>query len=100
SWPRDAASAAVSRRTLFFFTATAAPAIYSLSLHDALPIFGRRHELLALAGGGARLLPVEAGTRGCDDRHGNHGEHDDAVGHQQIFTAIMVRSSSHGPPPV
>src|SRR5256886_17568324 len=43
---------------LFFFNDTATTEIYTLSLHDALPIF-----LLALMGGAAGLYVAYAGTR-------------------------------------
>src|SRR5438067_6648672 len=44
----------------FFFSASAPTAIYTLSLHDALPIFGW---LTGMAGG------VGGATSGCFDRH-------------------------------
>src|SRR5438045_9191299 len=43
--------------TFFFFNATATTAIYTLSLHDALPIFPRR-----ATGGGTAPRPGGAGT--------------------------------------
>src|SRR2546427_8241701 len=65
----------------FFFNDTATTEIYTLSLHDALPIFTRKREALragqvlqgrqggvvvrALQGDGAQLLPDDCG-RGVD----------------------------------
>src|SRR3712207_7776284 len=58
----------------FFFNDTATTEIYTLSLHDALPIWParHRHRLAHLHGGRARLLRL----RGGFDRHGERLVHE------------------------
>src|SRR2546422_1893793 len=73
----------------FFFNDTATTEIYTLSLHDALPI--STHARRSAAGGvrdGARSVPPAAGRRGR--RHGAHDE----VGHGDRKSTRL--NSSHG----
>src|SRR5438067_13161527 len=53
---------------VFFFTATATPEIYTLSLHDALPIFGNGFDayiLRAVIGEGFHRDSGQGWGRGC-----------------------------------
>src|SRR3712207_7972913 len=63
---------AVSCYSFFFFNDTATTEIYTLSLHDALPIYGRAHRPARRAGASPAPAPVpEAGrsrARLVDDR--------------------------------
>src|SRR5205807_8706194 len=60
----------VSPFTLFLFNDTATTEIYTLSLHDALPIFTTTEDLAAIARevGGDRIA-VESIARGYQDPH-------------------------------
>src|SRR5699024_12664293 len=60
----------------FFFTDTPTPAIYTLSLHDALPIWFRRPDP-GQAPGGA----LHPGGRGCGHRSGDGGSPDRSEEH-------------------
>src|SRR3712207_8823951 len=60
---------------MFFFNDTATTEIYTLSLHDALPIFrgrARAHAAGAVEGAGARLLPGRAARRRARRRVAAH----------------------------
>src|SRR5690349_24997340 len=68
---------------LFFFTATATPEIYTLSLHDALPIYPRRAHARR-PGAPALLHAVHA-----------HGERPLRVGLVPGHPGAAVRSEEH-----
>src|SRR2546430_7484855 len=52
----------------FFFNDTATTEIYTLSLHDALPIYWSYFMLHAASSGTRRELPAESGSRALRDR--------------------------------
>src|SRR2546428_10261462 len=58
--------------SFFFFNDTATTEIYTLSLHDALPISGRRSRTLR-SGVGPRPIPPQ--PRACRSRHPRSEEH-------------------------
>src|SRR2546430_17507205 len=65
TWPRRRRGPTPAALFFFFFNDTATTEIYTLSLHDALPISGRRHERRQDAHGGRFPRPV--GPQESDD---------------------------------
>src|SRR2546423_11836273 len=61
-------------RSLFFFNDTATTEIYTLSLHDALPIYVREN-LLRLHENAGSVLPWEPGPRRALDSPDRSEEH-------------------------
>src|SRR3712207_7832818 len=74
--------------SFFFFNDTATTEIYTLSLHDALPILGKDDHRGVLRGQ-RRSLPALGRVEPDDDRHGQGEQHGDARQHQQ------TRSEEH-----
>src|SRR5207244_13593484 len=70
----------ISSSFLFFFTDTASPQIYTLSLHDALPIYQGRHAPLfhrhPQRGRGRRRRPARGAAEGArnDGRQARRGD--------------------------
>src|SRR3712207_9102201 len=75
--------------SLFFFNDTATTEIYTLSLHDALPIYLLRHhpEL--------RLLRPDLRLRGRGDRAGRPAPHDRRPGGRLLLHHHAERSEEH-----
>src|SRR5256885_12980360 len=69
----------------FFFNDTATTEIYTLSLHDALPIFGQREEIL-----GAQHLGVRIRHRaGAQPRHLTGGQVREGVARSEEHTSEL-----------
>src|SRR3712207_2909511 len=80
---------------MFFFFNDAAPTeIYTLSLHDALPIFARLHAFAgALHGHGVSLLLVPVFARPTKDRRWERARaevYTDAIGAQVVVANSLV----------
>src|SRR3712207_8191547 len=75
----------------FFFNDTATTEIYTLSLHDALPIYGHAGGQREHAGHDRRL-EAEAGD---DPRSHHHHQHHDRGGHRQQDRKSTRLNSSH-----
>src|SRR5690606_40737291 len=76
----------------FFFRAPAPPALYTLSLHDALPISGRHADLASAAFGPGALRPV---PRQCPVRR-HIRRPADGRHHRFLFRGLrQLRSEEH-----
>src|SRR3712207_6938219 len=74
---------------LFFFNDTATTEIYTLSLHDALPIYQpERHEHAGVRVPGAEEAPLEVGGR---DRAGHHAEHEGPARSEEHTSELQSR---------
>src|SRR5436190_18636950 len=70
----------------FFFNDTATTEIYTLSLHDALPIFDHRHA-------GAQLDHHEAGQRHRGDRSEEHTS--ELQSHSDLVCRLLLEKKKH-----
>src|SRR2546430_15559755 len=75
--------------SFFFFNDTATTEIYTLSLHDALPIYHPRHGHLA----GALLHPEQVQLHGRGDRYDGGGGGLDGIADGQDRKSTRLNSS-------
>src|SRR3712207_9206625 len=74
--------------SIFFFNDTATTEIYTLSLHDALPIFGRPHPTCLITTASAALDRVAVLS-------GKRGDHSDENGTFPTRQPGLLRSEEH-----
>src|SRR5258708_27801315 len=84
---------------LFFFNDTATTEIYTLSLHDALPIFTEGHFALQLMRPKAHQSQCQAGKQRRSEEHTSELQSPDHLVCRLLLEKKKTRTSLHNLPP-